>query len=264
MVAQSLRQLRKETRASGCAGRDRPYGAGVLALVALALVAPVPGTITRGFEYADDPYARGHHRGIDLAAATGAPVRAACSGLVTFAGRAGATGKAVTIRCGAWSVTHLPLATITTRAGAALPAGTPLGTAGKTPGHAGLHLGVRRATDPHGYIDPAPLLRAPPPHAPPAAPRAIARRTAPPPPHPAPWPSGPASRPAPLPSGPSRRLAPAGRPAPRPGSSPLAPWPAWAGLVLLLAGATGAGAVRRARTRTLRAARPEPSAVTVR
>jgi murein DD-endopeptidase MepM/ murein hydrolase activator NlpD len=244
--ATGLRQLCKEARAPGQIARDRPYGQGVLALaVALTLVPPVSGAVMRGFDYADDPYARGHHRGIDLAAAPGDPVRAACSGRVTFAGRAGTNGKAVTIRCGRWSVTHLPLATIDTRAGAALPAGTPLGTAGATHRHAGLHLGVRRSTDPHGYIDPAPLLRTPPRPAPPVAPRAITRRTAPSPPHPAPLPAA--------------RTAPG----PRAGSSPLAPWPAWAGLALLLAGTTGAGAARRARRRCAPAAGGVPRAGTV-
>ena len=67
----------------------------MLALVALVLVSPVHGAIARGFDYAGDPFARGHHRGVDLAAGPGTPVRAACPGRVTFAGRAGANGRAV-------------------------------------------------------------------------------------------------------------------------------------------------------------------------
>ena len=81
------------------------------------LAPPVRGEVVRAFAYAGDPFARGHHRGIDLAAAPGAPVRAACSGRVTFAGSAGANGRAVTVRCGAWSVTHLPLRGLAVRAG---------------------------------------------------------------------------------------------------------------------------------------------------
>jgi hypothetical protein len=252
----------------------------VLAALGPHLTAPVPGTVARGFEYAGDPYARGHHRGVDLAANPGTAVRAACSGRVTFAGRAGANGRAVTIRCGTWSVTHLPLRDLAVRAGAHTMAGAPIGTVGASPPHAGLHLGVRRATDPHGYIDPTPLLHSPPRHAPPAAPRPTPRRSAPPPPNPAPLPSTPPARLAPPRAGPSTPPArfappragpstPSARFAPLPppgtkekGSSPLAPWPAWAGLALLLTGATGAGAARRARGR--RVAVPETSAVPVR
>ncbi len=218
-----------------------------LALAALTLFSPVPGDVTRGFDYAGDPFAAGHHRGVDLAAAPGTPVRATCTGRVTFAGRAGASGRTVTIRCGRFSVTHLPLAALATATGATVRAGAMLGTAGTTRGHAGLHLGVREASDPLGYVDPAPLLHTAPPPVPPATPRTKPRRPAPPPPHPAPLPSAPLPRPA---------------PAHHPGSSPLAPWPAWAGLALLLAGATGAGAAKRARKR--RAVLAQPRAAPVR
>jgi Peptidase family M23 len=252
-----------------------------LALAALTLVPPVPGAVTRGFAYAGDPFAAGHHRGVDLAAASGMPVRAACGGRVVFAGRAGENGRAVTIRCGRFNVTHLPLATLATAAGANVHAGAMLGTATSTRGHDGLHLGVRRASDPLGYVDPAPLLHGAPPPAPPAAPRAKPRRPTSPPPHPEPLPSAPhphaspltrieplrgtepmrgapPPRPAPVPAAPSPRA----EPAHHPGSSPLAPWPAWAGLALLLAGATGAGAAKRARKR--RAVLTQPRAAPVR
>ena len=224
----------------------------MLALVALALVTPVPGAVARGFEYAGDPFAAGHHRGIDLSAAPGATVRAACTGRVTFAGRAGA--GAVAIRCGRFSVTHLPLRP-SVRAGQRVVAGAPLGTVARSGAHDGLHLGVRRASDPLGYVDPAPLLREPPRQAPPAGPRTVARRTAPPPPHPAPLPSGPPGRSAPAPP----RAVPA--PAAPQGSSPVAPWPAWAGLALLLAGASGAGAARVRRGRRASLARAGAAAV---
>jgi hypothetical protein len=230
-----------------------------LALAALTLAPPVPGVIERPFAYEGDPFARGHHRGVDLAAPPGTPVRAACSGRVTFAGRAGA--GAVAIRCGRFSVTHLPLHPAV-RAGDRVPAGAPLGTVRRARGHEGLHLGVRTASDRLGYVDPAPLLRDRRPPTLPVAPRAIARRPAPAPPRPAPLPS--ARRAAPLPRT-GRRAAPLPRgtaPAHHPGSSPLAPWPAWAGLALLLAGATGAGAAKRARKR--RAALAQPRAAPVR
>ena len=225
----------------------------MLALVALVLVPPVPGALERPFSYAGDPFARGLHRGVDLAARPGAPVRAACSGRVTFAGRA------VAIRCGRYSVTHLPLRPAV-RAGQSVTAGAPIGTVAAAHGHSGLHLGVRRASDRFGYVDPAPLLHEPPRHAPPAplaAPRRDARRLAPPPPHPAPLPSGPPGRPAPAPARPRPRAAPA---TPE-GSSPVAPWPAWAGLALLLAGAAGAGTAGRRRARRAAPARAAPAQV---
>ena len=207
----------------------------MLALVALVLVPPVPGDVARGFAYAGDPFAAGHHRGVDLRAAPGAPVRAACSGRVTFAGRAGA--GAVALRCGRFSVTHLPLRPAV-RAGQRVAQGAPLGTVARSRGHTGLHLGVREASDPLGYVDPAPLLRVPPRHAPPAGPRATARRTTPPP-----------------------RAAPAPSHAARAGSSPVAPWPAWAGLALLLAGAAGTCTVRVRRSRRAVPARPRAAPV---
>jgi len=219
----------------------------MLALVALVLVPPVPGAVERPFSYAGDPFARGHHRGVDLAATPGAPVRAACSGRVTFAGRAGA--GAVAIRCGRFSVTHLPLRPAV-RAGQRVVAGAPLGTVARSVAHAGLHLGMREASNPLGYVDPAPLLQEPPRQAPPAGPRTSARRLDPPPPHPAPLPSRPAPAPAPAPA----PLAPTG-------SSPVAPWPAWAGLALLLAGAAGAGAAGRRRARRAAPARAVPAQV---
>jgi hypothetical protein len=250
-----------------------------LALAALTLAPPVPGVIERPFAYEGDPFARGHHRGVDLAAAPGTPVRAACSGRVTFAGRAGA--GAVAIRCGRFSVTHLPLHPAV-RAGDRVAAGAPLGTVARSREHEGLHLGVRTASDRLGYVDPAPLLRDRRPPALPVAPRAITRRPAPIPPHPAPLPSAPRAAPlphaapppqaapppraAPLPgAAPRPRAAPPSRgttPAHHPGSSPLAPWPVWAGLALLLAGVTGAGAAKRARKR--RAALAQPRAAPVR
>jgi hypothetical protein len=176
-------------------------------------------------------------------------------------------------------VSYLPLRAITTRRGATIRAGTPLGVV--APGHGGLHVGVRREGDPFAYEDPLALLPAPgTPSAPVAAPRLRhlpPRRTAPvlrhaPPPRTAPVPPH-APRPAPARrSRPARSTRPAPRSAPRtttaprsaptlrpapakaPGGLPTAsagpaPWPVWLGLALLLCGAAGSGtiAVRRRR-----------------
>lgn len=204
----------------------------------LALHPPVQAPIVRAFDYRGSPFARGLHRGIDLGAVAGDPVRAPCAGTVVHAGATPA-GPALTLRCGDKSVTLLPLARIAVRTGAAVGDGAPVGTVGRVADHRGLHLGVRRAGDPFGYVDPAPLLRArpgPAPLVPPAGPRPRAHRVAPP-------------RPAP-PAAVPRLATPSVAPTP---SAPLAPWPVWLGAALVLAGAVGGG-TRRWR-RTARAAR---------
>jgi murein DD-endopeptidase MepM/ murein hydrolase activator NlpD len=171
----------------------------------LALLPPVPGPIVEPFVYAGSPFRAGLHRGVDLRAAPGAPVTAPCAGPVAYAGRFG-----VTLRCGRYRVT-LQWLVPAVRRGQDLRAGAAVGTA-----RGNVHLGVRRARDSFGYVDPATLLR----RARPAAPVMTGPRTR----------GGrPAPRPAPAPR------APAGV------AAPLAPWPAWAGLALVL------GAVRSRR-----------------
>ena len=195
----------------------------MLVLALLALAAPVPGDVTRGFD-PGRPYEGGRHRGVDLAAAPGSPVRAACNGPVVFAGRIAGAGI-VTLRCGPWRVTHMPLATITARG--VVARGAVIGTVARSPAHGGLHLGVRRDGSRFGYVDPLRFMAAPTRPVPLGrAPRA--RRRAPPPP--------------------ARVVRPR---VVRPASPPLAPWPAWAGLALVLAGA----GIRTRRVRTRWSAR---------
>jgi hypothetical protein len=205
---------------------------------------PVPGAVSRPFAYlAAEPFVAGRHRGVDLAARPGAAVRATCSGRVAFAGR-----DVVTLRCGEWRVTHLPLTALAVRSGQRLRAGTRLGSLARSPEHAGLHLGVRRAGDRFGYVDPLPFLRGP---KPPVAVLGPRRRVGPAPrrgplPHAVPAPlEGPAPRellrlprsPAP----PARVRVPPER--------PMAPWPVWTGLALALLGAVGGGLRVRVRRR---------------
>lgn len=205
----------------------------LLAAALLVLVPPVQGPVVRGFDFSG-PYKPGH-RGVDLAAPPGAAVRASCAGSVAFAGAAGSNGRVVTLLCGRWRVTHLPLAGIAVREGARVGVGERLGTVGAGAGHAGLHLGVRRAGSRSAYVDP----------------RRFIRRAAPP------------LGPAPPPGGPPRARPlepppPAAAP-PRPVSGP-APWPAWAGLALVLA---GAGAGRQVRRRRVRTRSPAPAGASV-
>ena len=60
-------------------------------------ITPAKGIITSGFGYRRDPVhgSRAFHRGVDIAAAPGKPVRATADGIVTRAGRIGGLGRAV-------------------------------------------------------------------------------------------------------------------------------------------------------------------------
>jgi hypothetical protein len=144
---------------------------------ALAWTWPVDGPVLQPFSLGEDPYAAGDHRGVDVAAAAGAPVRAPAGGSVTFAGTVPGGGRTVTIRTAdGYSVTLLHLGSITTAESASVAEGEAVGTAGTSgePEHAEpyVHLGVRVAADPEGYVDPETLLpprAAPVPEPPPAA-----------------------------------------------------------------------------------------------
>src|SRR4051794_33286161 len=140
--------------------------------------APVPGPVTRAFDFDGRPFATGEHRGVDLAASPGELVRATCTGRVAGARRVGSAGRLVTLRCGPWRVTHLPLAAIGVRQGALVGRGEPIGTAGRAEGHAGLHLGVGRGGGASGYVDPLHPPGRVPPGPPPPGP---GRKAAPPP-----------------------------------------------------------------------------------
>jgi hypothetical protein len=139
----------------------------VAVLIALALAAPahaawrppVDGRVTRPFDYGPHPFAAGRHRGADFAAPTASRVRSVCGGRVVFAGTAGRNGGVVTVRCGRRRVTHLPLATLAVHAGARVDTGDALGTLAASHRHAGVHVGVRRAGDAFGYVDPLRFIR---------------------------------------------------------------------------------------------------------
>ncbi len=185
----------------------------------LVLHPPFEAPIVRAFRYQGSPFARGLHRGVDFATRPGAVVRSPCDGRVVWAGSAG-----VTLECANRRVTLLPVAP-DVAAGGSVRSGARIGRAGSEP----LHLGVRRPGDAFGYEDPERYLRA----APPAVPVVGPRRT------PRPWRSAPSHR--------------AVRHSDPVASAGPAPWLAWAGLAVALAGAVGGGAAkrRRARTRTV-------------
>jgi murein DD-endopeptidase MepM/ murein hydrolase activator NlpD len=176
------------------------------------------------------PYVRGRRRGIDLRARPGSPVLAACAGTVAHAGRVPGWGPGVTLRCGALVATELGLADgLRVRRGARVRAGAPVGRLGAS---GVLRLGARRAGARQGYLDPLPLLDdgAPAPVAPPAVARPPARAPRQP------------RRPGPT----AARRAPVRIPAGDRARAHL-PWPIWAGLGLLAAGAGGGTVARRRR-----------------
>jgi hypothetical protein len=198
----------------------------VAALLAAAWMPPVPGAVVRGFDFGGERFAPRQHRGVDFAARRGDAVASACRGRVVVARRIGTSGGVVTVACGRWRVSHLPLATIAVHEGELARRGARLGiAAGAHAQHAGLHLGVRREGRPDGYVDPLAFLTRPP---------------APPPP------IGPGGEPPRMP-----RASEASRPPPttRATAPAFAPWPAWAGLALVLAGAAGAAGSVRVRVR---------------
>jgi hypothetical protein len=150
------------------------------ALVAALLLAPAAhaawtwplrGELITEYRNADDPYAGGQHRGIDIAGPTGAPVVAAAGGEVRFAGTAGSSGLTVSVRTGdGFDTSYLHLSSLAVRAGDAVGAGDKLGAVGTSGRRSAvqphLHFGVREAGSRHAYREPLdflPAMPAPPP-----------------------------------------------------------------------------------------------------
>ena len=146
---------------------------------------------------AEDQYAAGQHRGIDIGAAVGEPVRAPAAGIVSFVGPVPAGGRALTIQTAdGYAVTLLQLGSVAVARGSAVAEGAVVGHVGEsedaviTGPH--VHLGIRVSAEPNGYVDPIVLLPA---RAPAAAPEPTpaAPEPDPAPPAPAAEPAGPAA-----------------------------------------------------------------------
>src|SRR5215218_9475563 len=143
-----------------------------LILVVLVLVAPASaaawswpsdGPVLRGFDFGGSEYHEHGHSGIDVGGAAGAAVRAPAAGQVSFAGWLPRNGRTVTIRTpDGYAVTLLHLGTILASEGDGVAEAEPVGTIGPS-GDVEfdvpyVHLGIRRADDPKGYVDPLTLL----------------------------------------------------------------------------------------------------------
>jgi hypothetical protein len=136
---------------------------------------PLQGPVLEPFAYdAAHPYVAGEHRGVDIGArAAGDTVVTPAAGTVSFAGTVPMSGKSVTIETpDGYAVTLTHLGSILVAKAATVAEGDAVGTVGPsgTPevDVPYVHLGIRLATDPNGYIDPLGLLPAPTPDDPPA------------------------------------------------------------------------------------------------
>jgi hypothetical protein len=217
----------------------------LFAPIAGAWTWPADGPVLQPFVFdRAHPYAAGEHRGIDVAGAPSAPVRAPHGGVVSFAGSVPGSGTSLTIATAdGYSVTLTHLGALTVAKAATVAEGAVVATL-SADDHPYLQLGVRRTSDAQGYVDPASLLpprtaASPPPAPAPSQPAA---------PVPAPVAAGvPAPAPAPVvapepsPLDPEPDAAPVADPAPVPTA---APEPAAS---TLTASAGGAGLVIRAR-----------------
>ncbi|MBW3593655.1 MAG: peptidoglycan DD-metalloendopeptidase family protein, partial [Actinobacteria bacterium] len=124
---------------------------------------PVDGPVLKPFSLGEDAYAAGYHRGVDLAAPAGSPIRAPASGAVTFAGVVPEGGRTLTITTAdGYAVTLVHLGSIAVTRGASVAEGSIVAAIGPSgvAEHAEpyVHFGVRVASEPEGYIDPMSLV----------------------------------------------------------------------------------------------------------
>ena len=116
-----------------------------------------PPAVVRAFHAPAFRFGPGH-RGVDLAAVSGAPVLAAGAGTVVFAGAVAGRGVVSVDHPGGLRTTYEPVSPTVT-AGDRVARGQQIGTV--APGHRGctatacLHWGVRRGAD---YLDPLRLV----------------------------------------------------------------------------------------------------------
>jgi len=120
---------------------------------------PVDGALVRPFAAPSGPYAAGH-RGADLAAAPGAPVRAAGDGVVVFAGTIAGSWHVTVLHDHGLRTSYSFLTSVAVREGATVTRGDVVGLAGGSDpdsGHDGsvLHFGLRVGDQ---YVDPMSLF----------------------------------------------------------------------------------------------------------
>ena len=195
---------------------------------------PADGPVLRPFQLGPDGYAAGQHRGVDVGGDAGSPVRGPAAGTVTFAGAVPIHGRGVTIlTADGYAVTLFHLESVAVAKGDVVDEGAVVGTLGSSgdPEHGvpAVHLGIRRADQQEGYVDPLGLLpdrpAAPAPQPPPAATApapAAAPAPAPPPVAPPPGPPPVTAAPVPPPVAASVPSGPPGQAAPQTVAQPSA------------------------------------------
>ncbi len=203
---------------------------------------PVDGPVLRPFLLTADRFARGQHRGVDLAAPLRSVVRAACTGKVRFAGFVPGGGRTVSVACGRFVAAYQHLDAISVRRGQRVEAGARLATVGRSGQPRSslphVHLGVREAAGGR-YVDPMALLGGggsrvgPPVLVGPRGSPPLGRAPAP----------GPPAAPAPV----ARAPGPVARPAP--GRAARVPLAVWAGLAAFGLGMPLGGLVHHRRRR---------------
>lgn len=122
-------------------------------------LAPRPAVVA-GFDAPAGPYAPGH-RGVDLAAGVGQPVRSAGAGVVAFAGPVAGRGVVTVAHAGGRRTSYEPVAA-DVAVGAGIAAGQRIGSVTAAAGHClpgtCLHWGLRVGET---YVDPLTLLGSP-------------------------------------------------------------------------------------------------------
>jgi murein DD-endopeptidase MepM/ murein hydrolase activator NlpD len=108
---------------------------------------PLYGELVRVFDAPEDPFAPGH-RGVDVAAPTGTPVRASAAGVVSFAGSVAGNLTVTVDHGGGLLTTYSFLGNATVTRGTPVEGGEIVGSVGR--GHTGsslpshVHLSARR------------------------------------------------------------------------------------------------------------------------
>ena len=126
---------------------------------------PVSGPINSDFGARRSPWRVRAHRGVDIGARPGTPVRAPLGGAVAFAGWRSGYGKTVVIdHGGEFHTLYGHLSSVGVRRGQRIDAGTPIGRTGATGNASGPHLHYEllvrgRAVNPRGAISPVPAPR---------------------------------------------------------------------------------------------------------
>ncbi len=126
-------------------------------LAAIPSLNPVNGEVNAAFGYRTNPFPE-FHKGLDLAAPYGTPVRAAASGIVASAGWDGSFGIRVDIDHGnGYHTWYCHLSRLTVRAGRQVARGEPIAAVGSTGESTGPHLHYQIMHD-GVAIDPQPFL----------------------------------------------------------------------------------------------------------